>query len=205
MNVRQYTPIPVGLGILVQGWEYKGQDHANIIAHQIDNILIVPVIESALGNLEVLAIDTAGELTEQRLLDLDKLAGVNDVENFFDLVKEHDFLWTVDLGPVAKQTTENLFGETRVLFKELDDAVCELGMVERQRLDLVQGNEHTGEEHLVLFLEGERKAVDDGAKDLEKLCDAIMTLSLIDELEKDIVDGSTDKRAKIEEFAVDTV
>jgi hypothetical protein len=69
----------------------------------------------------------------------------------------------------------------------------------------VKGDKNTCKEDLVFFLERQRKAVDDGSENFEELGDAVMTLALIDELKKDVVDGATDKGAQIEEFAIDAV
>lgn len=49
------------------------------------------------------------------------------------------------------------------------------------------------------------KAVDDGAENLQQFSNAIEALCLVDELEEDVVDASSDERSEIEEFAVDPV
>lgn len=143
----------------------------------------------------MLAIDAAGELPEQGFLYLDELSGVDDVEHFFDLIKEHNLFGAVDLGPVTQEAAENFLCETRVLFEELDDTVGELRMIERERFDLVQRDEYTGKKHLVLLLERQSEAVDNRSKNFQELGDAVVTFGLVDKLEKDIVDGSADKSA----------
>ncbi len=45
----------------------------------------------------------------------------------------------------------------------------------------------------MLLLERQCETVDDGAQDLEQLGNAIVALGLIDELEEDVVDGSSDE------------
>ncbi len=45
----------------------------------------------------------------------------------------------------------------------------------------------------MLFLERKRKSVDDRAKNLQKLSNAIKTLGLIYELKEDVVDGSSNE------------
>jgi hypothetical protein len=69
----------------------------------------------------------------------------------------------------------------------------------------VQRDEHSCEEQLVLLLQGQRKSVDDGAEDFKELGDAIESLSLVNELEEDIVDRTTDVRAEVEELPVDAM
>lgn len=69
----------------------------------------------------------------------------------------------------------------------------------------MQGYEDAREKQLVLFLQWKREAIDDGAKDLEQLRNAVESLGLVDELKEDVVDGSSDEGAEIEEFAVDSV
>jgi hypothetical protein len=69
----------------------------------------------------------------------------------------------------------------------------------------MQWNQHPCEEELVLFLQWQRKSVDDGTENLKKFSDAIESFSLVDELEEDVVDRATDVRAKVEELSVDAV
>lgn len=156
------SPIPVRLGILIQCWEYNGQDDRQVVSHQVDNVLIVPIIQGTLSNLEVLRIDTSGQLGEQRNLNLDELGGVNDVEDLLHFVEEHDFLGRIDLGPEFQKTCQYFFCEAGVFLQELDNAVSQLRVIKRQRFDFVQRDEEASQEGLVFFLQGQRKPVDDG-------------------------------------------
>ena len=90
-------------------------------------------------------------------------------------------------------------------------------MVQREAFDLVQGQQHSAEERLVLLLEGQREAVDDRAEDLEQLGDAVVALGVVaagsalhwhadaHEVEEDVVDRPADEGAQVEELAVDAV
>lgn len=53
-------------------------------------------------------------------------------------------------------------------------------MVYTQRLDFVKWKQDTDEKHLVFFLKGQGKAIDDAAQDLQQLRNPIVMLSLID-------------------------
>jgi hypothetical protein len=75
-------------------------------------------------------------------------------------------------------------------------------MVHAQTLDFVQRNEHSCEEQLVLFFQRQGETVDDRPQNLEEFCNAVETLSLVDELKEDVVDGAADVRSEIEEFTV---
>jgi hypothetical protein len=57
----------------------------------------------------------------------------------------------------------------------------------------------------VLFLQRQRKSVDDGAEDFKKFGDTIESLSLVYELEKDIVDRPSNVRAQVEELSIDAM
>lgn len=57
----------------------------------------------------------------------------------------------------------------------------------------------------MFFLQGQRKPIDDRAQYLQKFRDSVMPLSFIDKLEKDVVDGTSNKGSQIEEFAVDAM
>ena len=47
----------------------------------------------------------------------------------------------------------------------------------------------------MLFLEWEGKSVDDRAQNFQQLCNPIVTLGLVDEVEEDVVDASPDGSA----------
>jgi hypothetical protein len=198
-------PIPVRLGVLVERREDDGEDDGDVVSHEVDDILVVPIVQRTLCDLEVLRVDAPGELLEERDLDLLELDGLDDVEDLLHLVEKHDLLWAVDLRPVPEQAEEDLLRKRRVLLEELDDAIGELRVVEGERLGFVERDEDSGEEGLVLLLERKSEAVDDGTEDLEKLGDAVMALGLVDELEEDVVDGTSDEGSEVEEFAVDAV
>jgi hypothetical protein len=78
-------------------------------------------------------------------------------------------------------------------------------MIERERFRLVKRDKHPGEESLVLFLQGQGEAVDDRTKNLEQLRNTVVPFGLVNKLEENVVDGSSDEGSKIEEFTVDTV
>jgi hypothetical protein len=69
----------------------------------------------------------------------------------------------------------------------------------------VERNENASEEDFVLFLQRQRKSVDNGPQNLKQLRYPVVAFRLIDELEKDVVDGSTDKGTEVEELSIDTV
>jgi hypothetical protein len=54
----------------------------------------------------------------------------------------------------------------------------------------------------VLLLQWQGKAVDDRTENLEKLSNTVEPLGLVDELEEDVVDGTTNVGSQVEEFAV---
>lgn len=78
----------------------------------------------------MLAVDAASELVEQGDLNFLELDGVGDIQDFLDLVKEHDLLWGVDLWPVLEKTHHDFLCESRILFEELDDAVGQLWVIQ---------------------------------------------------------------------------
>lgn len=57
----------------------------------------------------------------------------------------------------------------------------------------MQGDESSGEESLMFFLQGECEAVDDGSEDLKQFRNTIVSLSVVDELEEYVGNGSTDE------------
>ena len=78
-------------------------------------------------------------------------------------------------------------------------------MIHAQAFDLVHGYQNSRQEKLVFFFEWQSETIDDRAKDFQQFRDSVEPLSLIDELEEDIVDGPSDVRSEIEEFPVYSV
>ena len=97
--------------------------------------------------------NTTRYLLEERLLDLDELGRLRHVEDLLDLAEKHDLLLRARLGPVLEQAADHLLRQRRVLLQELDDAVGQLGVIQRQTLDLVQRQQHLDQELLVFGLQ----------------------------------------------------
>ena len=75
-------------------------------------------------------------------------------------------------------------------------------MVHAETLHLVHRQKHTREEEFVLFFQRQGESIDDRAKNLEQLSNSIEPLSLVTELEEDVVDGATNIRTEVQELAV---
>lgn len=81
---------------------------------------------------------TFGNLTEQWLHDLLEFGRFNDVQNLFEFVEEHHFLWTVGLRPEFQQTFNDCLCQTGIFFEELYHTVCQLWVVYRETLHFMQ-------------------------------------------------------------------
>lgn len=86
--------------------------------------------------LEVRAGHTFGNLFKKRFLDLDKLSGLDDIEYLLNLPEEHDLLLGAGLRPELEEALDDLLGQGGVLLKELDHAVGQLSVVQRQTSNL---------------------------------------------------------------------
>ena len=75
-------------------------------------------------------------------------------------------------------------------------------MVHAKTLDLVQWNQDPRQEKFVLFLKRQCKPIDNGSQDFQQLRDSIKPLSLIGELEENIVDRSADVWSQVQKFAI---
>lgn len=94
--------------VLVQWRKHDGKNNVHIVADQVAEVLVVPKVESSLGNLEVGACNRFGQLMEQRFLNFGKLSWIHDLKDVFHLVEEHDLFGAVDLGPVPEKTKHDL-------------------------------------------------------------------------------------------------
>ena len=137
--------------------------------------------------------NTFGNLFKKRFLDLDKLSGLDDIEYLLNLPEEHDFFLGAGLGPELEEALDDLLRQRGVLLQELDHAVGQLGVVQRQTsnlrkkiscikwngsfLYLMQGNQHPNKKLLVLSFQRQGEAVDDRSKDLKKLSYSVPTYS----------------------------
>lgn len=75
------------------GKEDRKDDRQNgrkILAHKIDDILVVPVIECPFRHLEVLAVDTPCQLVEKWGHNLAEFIGIDDIQHLLHLAEEHN-------------------------------------------------------------------------------------------------------------------
>ena len=134
----------------VECWEHYRHDDLVVLLYEGHDILIVPEVESSLGNLnnpsqnnlssaqlrpsylEMGTGHTLGNLFEQRFLDFDKLSRLNHVQNLLYFTKKHHFfLWT-SFWPELEKALDDLLGESGVLLQELNHAVRQLSMIKGQ-------------------------------------------------------------------------
>ena len=80
------SPIPVGFGAVIKGWEDYGENNGKVITHQIYQIFVVPVQKCALGYLKMLAFDTPCQLRKESHLDLLEFLRVCYVKDLFNFV-----------------------------------------------------------------------------------------------------------------------
>ena len=94
--------------VLIQWCEHDGKDDLDIVANEIAEVLVVPEVQRAFGDLKVRASDRFGELMEERLLHLGKFGWIHDFKDVLHFIEKHDLLGAVDLGPVAKKAEHDL-------------------------------------------------------------------------------------------------
>lgn len=66
-------------------------------------------------------------------------------------------------------------------------------------------DENTCKEQLVLLFQGQSKTINDRAQDFKQLSNSIESFCFVNELEKDVIDGTPNERPKIEKFSIDTM
>ena len=126
------------LRVSVKRGEDDGEDFVHILTDEMKDVLVAPIVQGALGNLKVWALDAARNLQEEGSLNLDKLFWLCHVQNLFYFVQEHNFLGAVGFGPEPQQTRDHGVCQARILLQELYNAVRQLGVVEREGLRLMQ-------------------------------------------------------------------
>ena len=70
--------------------ENDRQNSREVLAHKIDDILVVPVVERPFCHLEVLAVDTSCQLAEKWPHDFAEFVGVNNIQYLLHLAEEHN-------------------------------------------------------------------------------------------------------------------
>jgi hypothetical protein len=88
---------------------------------------------------------------------------------------------------------------------KLEDTVAELGLVHVGALGLVEWHKHAAEEDAVLALQGQGKAIDNRAHNLEQLWDAVVPLRLVHKRIKNVVDRLANKGAQRQKLAIQAV
>lgn len=103
---------------------------------------------------------TLGNLSEQWLLDFDKLRRIYDVKNLFNFSQEHDFLLRARFGPEFKQATDDRLRQSGILFEKLYNTVSQLCMVQWQAFDLVQRQQNLDQKLFVFGFKWQSKTID---------------------------------------------
>ena len=67
------------LGVPVERRKHNGKNFANVLADQVQDVLIVPIIQGALSHLKVWALNAACDLLEEGDLNFLELLGLNDI------------------------------------------------------------------------------------------------------------------------------
>lgn len=57
----------------------------------------------------------------------------------------------------------------------------------------------------MFLFQGQSKTVDDASQNFKQLGDTVVSLGLVNELEKDVVDRPSNEGAQVKEFAIDAV
>ena len=169
------------------------------------DVLVVPEEERTLGDLEVVAHDGALDHIEEWHEQVVELLGLRQLQDLLQLAQEEHLLLRVGLRPEAQERLEHGRRERWVLLHELGDAVGERLVVECHALRLVHRQERVLEELHMFVLQGEREPVDDRPEDLQKLCDPVVALRLVDEAEECVVDRPADVWAVRHELPIDPV
>src|SRR5947209_2288012 len=97
--------------------------------------------------------DTLCNLFEEGFLDPGKLCWLNNIQNLLNLSQKHDFLLRTCLGPVLKETHDNLLSQSGILLEKLNHTISQLGMIKTQTLGFVEWNQHLHQELLVFRLQ----------------------------------------------------
>lgn len=155
------------------------------------------------------------QLVEEGFLNLGKFCGIHHLEDVLHLIQEHDFFCTVDLWPITKKPKNNLhfvhmlvifryfpgsrskyylFGQSRVLLQELDNAVSQLRMIHAEALHFVEWNQDPRQKQFVFLLQRQRETINNGSQDFQQFCNSIKAFGLIYELEEHVVNRATDIR-----------
>lgn len=111
------------LGIGVQGLEHDGHNDLDILMHQIQNVLVIPKVESPLCDLKVSTGNTPSDFLKDGNHHFGEFRIIRYIQHFFNFVDKHDFFCTVDLGPISKQGIGDGDGECLIFFQKLHNAV----------------------------------------------------------------------------------
>merc|ERR1719468_1017151 len=118
--------VPVRLGVSVQRRKHNWKDNLCMILHEIDEVFVIPVIQSSFSDLKMRRRDTTSELREKRAHDFRELFVLDNVQDLLQLVQEHHFFWRVRFRPEFEQPVDHWGGKSRIFFQKLDDAVRKL-------------------------------------------------------------------------------
>jgi hypothetical protein len=101
------------------------------------------------------------------MANLGELLRAQILENFFQFCKEQHLLAAAAPWPELEEAIEDWNGRIDIFFNILKDAVGELLMVHGKAFRFVQWDQCSHKELQMLLLERNRKAIDDGPKNLQ--------------------------------------
>lgn len=103
--------VPMRDGVVVETPEDDGQGalaNRAVLDGKMHEGLVVPEPQRTLCDLEVWALDAAGEAAEERQGDFFGLANLEVLEKLIELVEHQDLLGAAAVRPVSKQPDGNL-------------------------------------------------------------------------------------------------
>lgn len=123
----------------------------------MDNVVVVPEEEGALGDLKVGRGDTLGEGGEEGASHCVKLLWANQLQHLLQLVQHQHLLARRGPGPVPNDALNDRDARVHVLLHILGHAVGQLLVVQADALWSVQGQQGTAQEDDMLLLQRESK------------------------------------------------
>mmetsp|Transcript_30544 Transcript_30544/g.73209 ORF Transcript_30544/g.73209 Transcript_30544/m.73209 type:complete len:292 (-) Transcript_30544:350-1225(-) len=149
--------------------------------------------------------DALGDTPEQLVLNLHKLRWLRQLQDLFDLVEEQHLLGSVGGRPQPQRPVENHGRQPRVFLRILCHAIGQLLVKAVQSSHLVQRNQGLFQHDLMLLLHREREPIDDTAQNFEQLGNSVVCVTLVNDLEEEILDGLADEGPQGHELAVNSV
>jgi len=193
------------LGVLQQAFDDYRHQLLLVLLYHLYHMVVVQQEQRPLRYLEMVGYDTVrAKSIKQSFRDLLQIRA-RQLKDFLKFLKKQDLFSSIRNRPNFKKIGDDLLSQVRVFLQILNDAVLQLCVEGAQVGHFMERQKSSLEEEDVVLFQGGLEPIDDGAKNLEKLWDAVVLLILVGDFDEEVHDVGSNELSDGHESTVDAM